>query len=619
MMQETRVLDPAAGLCFNSVSMTPRRLLVLVPLLILAALLRFTALDWGLRHVPHADERPFVESVARMLAERDLDHRFYEYPGLFLYVLMPVQAMAGEHGHAAYHAARGVVAFFGLTSVALVAWLGFRLGGAALGLFAAALLAVSPLEIVTGHMLRPDIVLETFALLAFLTFRGVGPEARGDLRAGAALGAAGSIKFTGALLLPSYLLTRLLAPGPRLRGVLRAGTVAAALGVLFTPYAVLHFGEFVRGANYQMAVHYKGQAPSATYLDHAVTLVRAMGEGVGVVGAALALAGLALALQRERRSTWLPLLAYPVTIVLVMSTADLIYVRHVIPGLFVVALLAALPIEALAQRRPWLAALVACAALAAPLRSSWNYVGNISGTLPRDRVLDWAEAHLPPGSTVLDARPELGLGFDRTRLEVIAADERRGPLDRLLAENVDAIVTGPGLAKRWGPVVTLFPAGDESATLHVKAVVPERRARYAPLSLAGARLSASHAADRLALLHDGRLETVWTPGVSQARGQWLQVEFDAPTPLARLELVLGPARTHYAGDLRVWVSQDGREWRRTRDASLRGPVERQPATVRPASQWLIIEAQAVRGVRLEIGAPWREPWDVAELRLDARR
>lgn len=618
-MQETLRSTLRRGCASIHGGMTSRRALLLVPILALAALLRFTALDWGLRHVPHQDERAFVENVARMLAERDLDHRFYEYPGLFLYMLLPVQAAAGGSGPAAYHAARGLVALFGVVSVGLVGLLGFRLGGAALGLTAALLLAVSPLEIVTGHMVRPDIVLEAFALLAFLSFRGIGREPRGDLRAGAALGAAGSIKFTGLLLLPSYLLTRLLAPGQRLRGVLRAGLVAAALGVLFTPYAVLRFHEFVRGADYQMAVHYKGQAPEASYLDHAVRLVRAMADGLGPAAALLALGGLGLALRRGTRRAWLPLIVYPLTIVLVISTADLLYVRHAIPGLFVAALLAALPVHVLAARRPWLAALVALGAAALPLRTSWNYVGNISGTLPRDRVLLWAEAHLPPGAVVLDTRPELGLGFDRTRLEVVEADERRGPLDRLLAENVDAIVTGPGLARRWGPVVTLFPPAGETAMLHVKAVTPERRARYERVPLSHARLSASHRADLLPLLHDDRLATVWTSGLPQAPGHWLQVEFDQPVAVARLALMLGPARAHYAGDLRVWVTLDGLAWRRSPDLAVRGPIEEQVTALHAASQLLIVEPQPVRGLRLEIGSAWREPWDVAELRLDTRR
>lgn len=599
--------------------MSRRWWLGLVPILCVAAWLRFTALDWGLRHIPHQDERSFVENVALMLTQGDLDHRFYEYPGLFLYMLLPVQAAVGGDGPAAYHAARGLVAAFGVLSVALVALLGFRLGGPALGLAAALLSAVSPLEVVTAHMVRPDIALEAFALLAFLAFRRMGGDTRGDLRAGAALGAAVSIKFTGVLLLPSYLIARLLAPGRRLRGALYAGLTATALGLLFTPYAVLHWREFARGAGYQMTAHYKGQAPQAGYFDNVVMLARAMADGVGPLGTVLALGGLAWALRPALRRAWLPLLAYPLTILVVMSSADLLYVRQVIPGLFVVSLLAALPIQSLSARRPWLAALVALAAAVVPLRASWNYVGNISGTLPRDRVLDWIEAHLPAGALVLDARPELGMGFQSAGMEVVAAGERRHPLDPLLAENVDVIVTGPGLARRWGPVETLFPPPGESAPLHVKAVPRPRRARYEAVRLERARLSASRHAELLPLLHDASLATFWTSAAPQAPGQWLQVEFEQPVPVARLELVAARERAHHAGDLRIWVTVDGREWRRSQDLSVRGELSRQDAALRAPSQLLIVDPQPVLGLRLEIGSPWREPWDVSELRLDVRR
>lgn len=595
-------------------------LLPLVLILSLAAFLRFTGLDWGLRHVPHQDERSFVENVALMLTEGDLDHRFYEYPGLFLYLLLPVQALAGTDGPSAYHAARGLTAGFGVASVGLVAWLGARLGGPWLGLVAALFLAVSPLEVITAHMVRPDVALETFALIVFLALRGVGSEPRGDVRAGAALAAAISIKFTGLLLLPSYLLARLSAPGQRLRGVLRAGAVAVVLGALFTPYALLNFDGFVRGAGYQMAVHYKGQAPQATYLTNLSTLLATFWDALGAAAGALALVGLALALRRDRRRDWAPLGLYPLVILLVMASVDLLYVRHVLPGLFVVALLAALPVQVVASRRPWLAAALALAAVALPLRTSWNYVGNVSGSLPRDRVLDWAEAHLPPGAVVLDARPELSVGFDRGRVEVIAAEEQRGPLDRLLAENVDAILTGPGLGRRWGPLVTLFPpAGDDGpVTLQLRAVPPERRARHAPLDLARARVTASHGGERLACLSDGRTDCVWGPGGPQAPGQWLQVDFAEPVPLARVELVLGPDRRRYAGDLRLWASADGRAWQRLPDAAARGPVEEQSGSARPVSQLLIVPPDGLRGVRLEIGSPGRQPWEVAELRLERR-
>src|SRR5438128_3802805 len=64
-----------------------RRLLALLAIVGLAAYLRFSGLDWGHRHPMHTDEQLFVENAVAMLDAGDLDHRFYRYPGLFIYML----------------------------------------------------------------------------------------------------------------------------------------------------------------------------------------------------------------------------------------------------------------------------------------------------------------------------------------------------------------------------------------------------------------------------------------------------------------------------------------------------------------------------------------------------
>ena len=203
-----------------------RARVLLVAILVLAAALRFTGLGWGLRHLPDLDERWFVEAIGRMLAARDLDHRFYEYPGLFFYLLAPVLAFLHppHFGADAYLAARAVVAVFGVVAVALTYVLGARFVGHGGGLAAALLVAVSPVEVFTAHMVRPDVALEVFVLLAFLAFLRLGPDSRGDVLSGVALGAATALKYTGVLLVPSYLAQRLTAPGFRLsRLALAAG------------------------------------------------------------------------------------------------------------------------------------------------------------------------------------------------------------------------------------------------------------------------------------------------------------------------------------------------------------------------------------------------------------
>src|SRR5438034_182734 len=248
--------SPAASGSSAARSATPNRTSVegtrarwaLAAILFLAAVLRFTALSWGLRHAPHWDERVFVENAARMAAQGDLDHRFYEYPGLFFLFLAPVLAVAGPHPEAlGYLAARAVVAAFGVAGVFLASRLGSRMMGPRAGLAAALMLAVSPVDVRTAHMVRPDVVLQAFVLLAFLALLGIGERPARDARAGAAVGAAIAVKFTGLLLAPSYVAQRLLAPGPRARGALFACAAALAVALCATPYALLHHEGFARG------------------------------------------------------------------------------------------------------------------------------------------------------------------------------------------------------------------------------------------------------------------------------------------------------------------------------------------------------------------------------------
>ncbi len=584
-------------------------------ILVAAVLLRFHGLGWGLRHAPIDDERYFVDNVARMISERTLDHRFYEYPALLFYVLLPFQALAGGSGPPATYAGRAVIASFGVLSVALAYALGRRLlGSRPAALTAAALLAVSPLEVITAHTLRPDVALEAFALLTFLALLRLDGSRLADARAGAALALAISTKFTGALLLPSFLAAR--SCWARFtRGLAVAGGVALVLGALLTPYAWINPGEFLRGARYQVGFHYVSRVEHG-YLDNVAFYLGALAGGLGAPATLLALLGLALA-WRERR-TWGPLLLLPVAIVAVMSSADWRYERFVLPSLGLCAALAALPVARLhARRGPAAAALAGVLLCAGPLGTSWNYAANMAGSAPRDRVLDWIAAEVPSGSVILDLRPDLGLGLDRRRYDVLEAEERRSPLDPLVAAHADYVITGPGLSRRWGPLQTVWPVGENEPPFQVKRTPADLRPRYRRLASSEIGLSASENPARLPDVLDGRMATAWATSAPQAVGQFVQAEFPRAVALGRIELLPGPSELG-ARDLRVWTTPDGRDWRRVPVAEGRPHLQDLARSTRPASEVLLLEPSPVRGVRLAIGGPYERPWQLVELHLDER-
>ena len=315
-----------------------RERVALLLILLVAGVLRFTALDQGLRHEPHMDERHFVENASRMWSEGSLDHSFYEYPGLLFYLLAPVvgTVSGGEPpGPEAYLAARGFLAAFGVLAVALAAQFARALAGPVAGLVAAAFLAVSPVHVETAHMLRPDVALEVLALLVFLATLRVGPRLRNDALVGAAVGAAFGLKFSGALAALAYVVRRLIAPGPRVRGLLVAGTVAVIVFVAVSPYAVFNYRSFIDGAGTQLAYHYREQGPTMSYGDRVAGYLIVWPKAFGPIGVLLALAGVALA--RPRWRVWLPFLILPPLTAALFATSGYRFDRHLIPSSSIVA------------------------------------------------------------------------------------------------------------------------------------------------------------------------------------------------------------------------------------------------------------------------------------------
>ena len=128
-----------------------------------------------------------------------------------------------------YLAARALVDLFGVLDVALVFFLVRRMAGPAVGLTAALLLAVSPLDVFTAQTARPDIVVQAFVTLSLIATLLVGTRLRHDAYAGLAIGAAASVKFSGLLAVSGYAGRRLAAAGPRLRGLAVAGYVCPGL------------------------------------------------------------------------------------------------------------------------------------------------------------------------------------------------------------------------------------------------------------------------------------------------------------------------------------------------------------------------------------------------------
>lgn len=591
--------------------------------LVVAALLRFYALDAGLRETPHVDESYFVGHVARMLHTHSLDHGYYEYPGLMFYLLMPVLALAGVSQPpqpAEYLAARGFVAACGVLAVGLAFVFARRLAGRTAALFTAAALAVSPLHVLTAHRVRPDVVLEVLVLLFLLAVVNVGARPRDDVRAGGALGLALGLKFSAGLLLPVYLMQRGLAAGRRWYGLGLAGLVAVVVFLCVSPYALLHLTDFQQGVHEQLAYHYEVPAWQSPYWERVLTYARVWLRLLSPVGLGLAALGLVLVLRHDARR-YLPLLVLPVLTAAVFGSTDLFFERHMLPSSALVALLAGIALARLACRWPGVAAALALVALALSLQASLQELRWLGRPSTRERAARWIESHVPAPARVATDVQGLRLGsgaYELLRLKSDVALARLQVWDArlLVSRTLDAGLATFGLG---APTVHVRPEGPYEGEELWLWPVPERwRRREIALDVHAARLSASalEGLEGLERLRDGRLDTAWSVAARAAPGAWLELAWAQPRWLTSVELVLGTP-PEPGSNLRVQVTRDGVHyepwpWLPARPA----PAEQLPALGAP-SELLLGEAVEARAVRIErrLGA---RPWSIAELHVRVR-
>jgi hypothetical protein len=580
--------------------------------LILAAGLRFTGLSWGLRHPPHTDERVFVENVLAMLAAHDFDHRFYEYPGLCFYVLRVVLGLVPggtADGPFPYLVARCVTAGFGVAAVALLYLWCARLFGRRAALLAAALLAVSPVAVETAHMVRPDVALQAFVLLALIAFVRVDSRhaLSADAWAGVALGLAGAVKFSAVFLVPVYLARRVLQGGGVVRAIALAGLVAVAVFVAASPYAVLHLREFVAGLTTQVAYHYEDARVPQSYAGMVWTYARIWEKTLGPGATVLFLLGLWS--ERRRWREHAPFLLLPVIAVAVLATSDVHFDRFLLP--FAVVGFAFAGRGALALP-PRFFAVAAALAIFPPLVESALYVREIRKPSTRDKLLDWSLS-LPVGTRVLTTVDPVGL--DVRRLEVLQVT-RPAQRAQVRWADVVALTARDDLALLQGlSIVRTFPQssphnGPDITVARVSASA--RDTLYAlPLHTWPATASDNPGAAAFAL--DSRLDTDWRTSRPQEAGDAFTVTFPESHRLSAVELKLGQEWKLAARELRLELLTDA-GWHTVRTVPGRPEVDLQHPARDGYSQLLLLpEPLAARGLRLVSTRRAARRWSIAEL------
>jgi Dolichyl-phosphate-mannose-protein mannosyltransferase len=398
--------------------------------LVLAAALglRLWGVKQGLPYAYNADENAHFVPGAIGLFGHGWNPHYFVNPPAYTYLLRVVfDVWFGGRGGVSkafatyptevFVVARMTAAVVGTLAVWLLYLAGARLFGRAVGLLAAALLAVSYLAVFYSHLALNDV--PTLAPIALSLWGTAGILRSGRVRdyaiAGIGLGLACATKYTGGIVLLPLLSAvgfQLFAeggPGRALRGTVIAGILAVCVFLVANPYALLDFAAFRDGLQHQADASEDvagklGLTQTSGHLYYVWTFT----WGLGWVPLAAAVAG-AVALGFDDRRALLVLGPAPLAYVLFMGTQQRFFGRWLLPIFPIACLLAAYAIVRLAQlaaRRvpalgPALAVLGAVVLLGQGIVYSLHSAMTLSRTDTRNATRAWLVQHVPAGTKIV--------------------------------------------------------------------------------------------------------------------------------------------------------------------------------------------------------------------------
>lgn len=461
-------------------------------------------------HYAGPDEGELVENMLEMIRMGDWDHRHPGYPGLHFYLqMLPAKAHLAASGRTIpelpragfYLRARLMTLVAGALAAGWVLWIGRDSMSLPSASLAGGLMALSPLAFRESAVVNPDLMLMLFVSASLLASLRVLERSESGAwalycLAGASVGLAAAIKYTGVFTLAPFCLAWLLGRHPRrdawpwLFGLASSG----AAFVLASPYTLLNASAFVHGLSMHVGYYQAAQINAPLELTRQVAT-----RGVGVVAALAALGAAARGLCVVDKRL-LVLLAYPLSYWFVFSLFDRAYPRHALVLLPATALLAADAFERVSRRVPmWVRVAVALAFVAGPFLESLELRRRARRQTPAEAAAAWVESNLPAGSRVLEDQNTPRLDPERYRVHRIGVEEKRfvGNFDWVLISGYP-----PGLSSRGLREVARFDNDDAIGDRIVAYQVPERESLM-PRTFRGGRKTARVGAGDLANFGDG--------------------------------------------------------------------------------------------------------------------
>ncbi|MEZ4754761.1 MAG: glycosyltransferase family 39 protein [Bdellovibrionota bacterium] len=394
--------------------------LTAILIVVIAGLIRFYGIKYGLPSNYHPDEVPKVNAIMRMRAQGDLNPDYFLHPSMLLYTSYAMNKflhffgiVEGDFRSTAFIAGRSVSALTGTFSVGLVFLIARRLFNSNIALLSAAMLAVFPLHVVCSRYMKEDAQLVFWILLTtWLVVKAVQDDKPWlYVLSGLTAGISASVKYSG------LLSALIVACGPWLKsgsikpdwrwfkwGVF-AGILFPLGFVICTPYAILNNAKFIK--DFSSEQHHMQRGHTITidswsqyWMYH---FSKSLLPGMSWLPAGLGIIGLAILLASGSPAglfiVALTLLFYlPAEYVKAKPAPQ--PERYILPSLPFLAICAGYLIDCLKRTKLKLGAcLLVVLVVALPLYKTVNFSSEITNDT-RLQMENWMLKNIPRGSKV---------------------------------------------------------------------------------------------------------------------------------------------------------------------------------------------------------------------------
>jgi hypothetical protein len=417
--------------------------LALAGILLLGLFVRLWGITFGLPHVRARPDELFVIGAAIGMHGGDANPRFFDYPGLYLYLVAGLYAIyfgigriTGQFTSAEAFVAnfreawapyflipRVTAALLGTASVAVVYGIGANLLTRTTGVISALFLSLALLHVRDSHYATTDVPMTFFVLCAILAATRVQRARRASdaWLAGILAGCATSTKYNAVFVTLALAAVEALRAW-ELRGdwrrmlrethIFRMASGCILIFAATNPYLFLDFGAAWQQLSGLALQNEAGMTPPEL-LGRGWTyhLPNSLRHGLGLPLLAAALAGFIWMVVR-RPGVALVLGVFPVAYYAFVGMGHNVFVRYMIPIVPFLCLFAAYAVTELARllaravpagREPAIASVLSLAIVAPTAASSIQFDYLLAQNDNRNVAAEWVHQQVPAGSSIYTA------------------------------------------------------------------------------------------------------------------------------------------------------------------------------------------------------------------------